>query len=417
MSDSFPVAATGRAACSAQAIAATLVGGPSPSTAPAPESAADTSTPEPERPQWTRAERYVSWVPMCGGWCVPTASPEQTCLRHFSNENSMVKPFEKQWMVRRMLEHSHPVRVLGGIGCALANRHRAAIMGLAAFCSVAGWLCMFGASFGVSRQGAVVRRMAWAVLEWHSDEAGLDAVWVRAYFGIRTRVFESHGVAWNGTALVLAPGYEVISVERWGSQGACGGTIGFDGSVESEEALAFCTSCEESSLDTISFIWMSVATQAFQITSDLQRLTPYGDMNCQKLLGWTTSVLGLCTGLSAIFSFLGGCWRHFPPSLTFDEGYGDLPVRAVATRSIGRGCALMMLAVFLKIVDAACHLAVQVPGVKRRPVARPLSLASYCALCSEPTRWSQPLRPRSKWMPDVLEPQFPQQPPTATDHV
>ena len=50
----------------------------------------------------------------------------------------------------------------------------------------------------------------------------------------------------------------------------------------------FCTSCRDVILDTESMIISSVVTEIVQMVTDLQRSTPYGDVNCQKVMGMVT---------------------------------------------------------------------------------------------------------------------------------
>ena len=45
---------------------------------------------------------------------------------------------------------------------------------------------------------------------------------------------------------------------------------------------------------------MSCITQVFQITTDLQRTTRYGDLNCQKMFGCFTSFWGLYSTWTAL---------------------------------------------------------------------------------------------------------------------
>eukprot|EP00397_Hematodinium_sp_SG-2012_P018472 GEMP01018925.1.p1 GENE.GEMP01018925.1~~GEMP01018925.1.p1 ORF type:complete len:217 (+),score=31.25 GEMP01018925.1:166-816(+) len=52
-------------------------GGSSPPTSP--------RTPPPKR-QSTQESSGVCALPVCGGWCMPTENPDESCFRHFSNE-------------------------------------------------------------------------------------------------------------------------------------------------------------------------------------------------------------------------------------------------------------------------------------------------------------------------------------------
>ena len=49
-----------------------------------------------------------------------------------------------------------------------------------------------------------------------------------------------------------------------------------------------------------------------QVATDLQRATPYGDVNCQRAMGILTSSYGLFSGLRSMRDFADSCWREQP---------------------------------------------------------------------------------------------------------
>eukprot|EP00966_Prymnesium_polylepis_P248048 5735667-Prymnesium_polylepis.1 len=53
--------------------------------------------------------------------------------------------------------------------------------------------------------------------------------------------------------------------------------------------------------------------------TDLQRATAYGDINCQKLFGFTTSVFGCLSGLGSMVTFANSCWKDLPDTITFND--------------------------------------------------------------------------------------------------
>ena len=339
--------------------------------------------------QWTKCQERVSLIPFCGGCLVPTVSNEETCLRHFSNENTMFRPFGI-YFIRKYAEHSRFIRRCGAVGCGFATRHRAAIMLFAFFCSFSGWLCMFASALGLSRNGDVIRQFGWANINWKDD----DGTGVRLFIGINVRVIEYVGLGTNSSGgMFRQPGKVVASLRQWGN-GACSdlAVTGLD--TVTVDVLDFCESCESTAQRTNYFIWMGILTQILQITTNLQRLTPYGDMNCQKTMGWITSLIQLGTGASSLFSFLEGCWKHHPRTISLAIN-GTLSTSGTQT-SIGLGSILMTVAVFLKTIDALCHLAVQTPEAKRKATFGPITLQEYCARCNEPTRLGQPISLEAK---------------------
>uniref|UniRef100_A0A7S4BCW9 Uncharacterized protein n=1 Tax=Chrysotila carterae TaxID=13221 RepID=A0A7S4BCW9_CHRCT len=345
--------------------------------------------PEDVNEEWNECHACLSWVPFCGGWFIPTVSPEVTCLRIWSNENSMFKVFGVSYRIRHLLEHSLAVRKMGAIGLDCAERHRANLMLLAAFCSLAAWTCILIGAFGVSTDPRVIQTMPWARLTWTDEETA--GVKFHTYFGINLYSVKLEGLARNGTDWTTQADATYEYSSQWGRNNTCDFFGSLTTAESTEELENFCKQCESSSLSTRTFVFMSIFTQLFQIATDLQRLTPFGDLNCQKLIGWTTSLLGLTTGLVAIFSWLAGCWRYFPESIQLASLWQGVNIETHAERSIGPGCALFMLAVLLKIVDTLLHIFLKTPEAKWAPVYTFIPFTSYCRRCAEKTVWGRPV--------------------------
>lgn len=61
--------------------------------------------------------------------------------------------------------------------------------------------------------------------------------------------------------------------------------------------------CLDSASATVSFAIMGAITQIPQMTTDLQRSTRFGDVNCQATMGAVTSFWGTYSGISSLASF------------------------------------------------------------------------------------------------------------------
>mmetsp|Transcript_43217 Transcript_43217/g.94600 ORF Transcript_43217/g.94600 Transcript_43217/m.94600 type:complete len:173 (+) Transcript_43217:506-1024(+) len=147
------------------------------------------------------------------------------------------------------------------------------------------------------------------------------------------------------------------------------------------------------------FIIMSICLQILQIKKNLQRLTPFGDMNCQKFNGWVGSLASLTSGTISIISWLQGCWTYFPDTIVFlvEDPRSGQQIQTITDPKYGRGCALMTAAVALKLVDCVCHFILQTPAKKRGEIRENISMEEYCLLCDEPTNFGQPVaRARAK---------------------
>eukprot|EP00965_Chrysotila_dentata_P196388 6177542-Pleurochrysis_carterae.AAC.3 len=132
---------------------------------------ADESAESSKRTQ--RIHACLKVVPMCGGWCVPTHSPEQNCcLRTVSNENTFFLIAARSYWLRSYIEHSEFCRKAGGLGWHCVERIRVPIMLTALGCSLAAWIFMLGATFGVSYNTYTIKRLSWARVNWR-DQRGL----------------------------------------------------------------------------------------------------------------------------------------------------------------------------------------------------------------------------------------------------
>ena len=113
-------------------------------------------------------------------------------------------------------------------------------------------------------------------------------------------------------------------------------------------------------------------TQVFQMTTDLQRTTAFGDLNCQKLFGIVTDIYGLFSSLEALRGFRKDCglksdnpeWSRGSDvdGILIDTGEDvKVNVRVVP----GVSFILLWCAVWLKVVDIVCHLIVPTPRNKQ----------------------------------------------------
>jgi hypothetical protein len=113
----------------------------------------------------------------------------------------------------------------------------------------------------------------------------------------------------NNTDVALYVGLEMLTVRCTGD--ACPDFTGFKWS--SDECIgAYCDECESSATGTATAVIVSFVTMLPQISTNLQRSRPDGDMNCQKFLGMLTSLIGFFSTLGAISSYMGGCFNDLP---------------------------------------------------------------------------------------------------------
>lgn len=132
-----------------------------------------------------------------------------------------------------------------------------------------------------------------------------------------------------------------------------------------------CSRCKNAAGDAVSLAISGAITQVFQMTTELQRSTRWGDLNCQKLFGVCTSVYGLISTVQSLRSYRSDCGlkSDVPPwgrtrnvIVMFDDGTSDTVEVSVEA---GLAYALLFIAVWMKAFDALLHLLVPTPHEKQ----------------------------------------------------
>jgi len=148
--------------------------------------------------------------------------------------------------------------------------------------------------------------------------------------------------------------------------------------MEVEASQKMCQSCLDSAASTVSFAIMGIVTQIPQMTTDLQRSTRFGDVNCQATMGAITSFWGTYSGISSLASFSYQCWRRFPKLVKEKNGYLDY------RWSMGPGFLCMLLATILKLWDAIAHFVLPTPAARHtKPPKECEDLYDYLILAYE----------------------------------
>lgn len=310
----------------------------------------------------SRLGRCLTAIPICGGFCAETPSPEQSWLRHFSNEKTLPLPCLRSYLCRRFWEHNIIARTIGRLGFSKAKQIRGKIMLTAFIFSFIAWILTLSSFFGLSYKPDIIRSFYWA----HGSVDTDDDIKTEIYVGIRNLLYETRN----------ASNYVMNQIE-WKSADVC---LDFatdvsknDDSIEIEEA---CADCREAAIEAQRYIILSILTQIFTMTTDLQRMTPYGDVNCQKVLGIATGIYSFFSTLMSMNVFRKDCWLNLPKQFNFHFGPGFI---------------LLFIATVLKIVDVLCHVMVPVPAPKALPAETNLKLDDYLMRCSENTHFGAEL--------------------------
>jgi hypothetical protein len=128
-----------------------------------------------------------------------------------------------------------------------------------------------------------------------------------------------------------------------------------------------CTTCQEASAGLLVPAIFAVITCLPSIQTDIQRMFPRYDLNCQKFMAvFIAGMFGTISTLATIYGYSSGCWRNFP-----EKGLHQITPENTLSNHInvmfdgnwygGPGLSLMIAATLLKVVNMICHLIVPTP--------------------------------------------------------
>jgi len=207
---------------------------------------------------------------------------------------------------------------VGKLGVDWFDKHRTAFMMTATFVTFVCMILSIVALFAVSTANDDVKATCWT---YGKVENGAE-------------IF----VGLNALVLVSANGTTVSAV--WGES-----TCTVMESVLGDDS-SFCVQCRDSCDASVTVAIMSLVTILPTITTDIQRSTRKGDMNCQKFMGMLTGILSFVSTLAALSSYAGGCLRNLPTQI------GGLSIQY----SPGPGLLCLVVATVLKVVDIVVHV-------------------------------------------------------------
>lgn len=236
-----------------------------------------------------------------------TKSNEDSCFARFSNEETVPQPCLKHRIPRACFEHNILLRTFGRVGFAACDRYRKPIFLTAFVFSMLGWVFSIAAAFAYTTNDQTVRNVAWGI----GDVADGSLTY---YVGLEELVIDDNN---NGES-----GFRSGTI-AWVGEQACTRAVQFRANslggalVEAENGvMPHCRTCRNTAVYTcVRLAIVSCITQVFQITTDLQRTTRYGDLNCQKMFGFATSLYGLVSTIETlrVFRLFCGLKSAMPP--------------------------------------------------------------------------------------------------------
>jgi hypothetical protein len=313
--------------------------------------------------------RIIYNIPIFGGFCAPTVSPDPSFFRHFSNEFTLIASGRFMDCLP-CIESNAFCRFGGGAGSSFGRRHRKKCMSFAFFMSMVGMICLIVSTLAMSRNATLIKAAAFSQGEMISNGKTHLRMWV----GLNGRVTQadcsdSPYAADCKDNLGLAPNWYKIegtdatfeSVTDWTSETGCALSFSLTVLTGSNGTFSFedmCQDCGAAALSMVSSAFISIATQIPQITTDLQRSTSFGDVNCQANMGMITSMFGTISGLKGIQGFLQDCSSNFPK---------DVPGTPITFHwRPGPGIICLLIATLLKVGDILVHAFVPTPKARGR---------------------------------------------------
>eukprot|EP00930_Biecheleria_cincta_P087577 TRINITY_DN76805_c0_g1_i1.p1 TRINITY_DN76805_c0_g1~~TRINITY_DN76805_c0_g1_i1.p1 ORF type:complete len:365 (-),score=39.32 TRINITY_DN76805_c0_g1_i1:120-1178(-) len=323
-------------------------------------------------------------IPICGGFCAPTANPDESFWRHFSNEFTL--PLAPRYMgLAPCVENSGCCTAVAKLGLPAADRHRKKVMALAAAANVVALILTIFATLGLTMNSSLLQSTHWV----HGKGTG-EAVEV--YIGVsmmseqidcekitqRENRLPNISICETGlkqAGFVQQSGSVYERNTEWKSEGVC--VKEYIQGPDREILEGLCKQCKENMLPVTSLI-LSIVAQLPTLATNLQRATVYGDVNCQATMGVVSNLFSLVTSMMSLIGFRFACWRDLPRSIDGREVQWEL----------GIGFRCLMVATLVKVLDAACHLLLPTPRARwTKPSPEITDVKDYMMLACEGSKY------------------------------
>eukprot|EP00544_Gedaniella_sp_CCMP2646_P015477 CAMPEP_0202503394 /NCGR_PEP_ID=MMETSP1361-20130828/41628_1 /ASSEMBLY_ACC=CAM_ASM_000849 /TAXON_ID=210615 /ORGANISM="Staurosira complex sp., Strain CCMP2646" /LENGTH=1063 /DNA_ID=CAMNT_0049136599 /DNA_START=154 /DNA_END=3348 /DNA_ORIENTATION=+ len=150
----------------------------------------------------------------------------------------------------------------------------------------------------------------------------------------------------------------------------CAGDLGFQ-VVGPDD----CAQCADASQAMVASILMSTVTYFFTFTTDVLRIWPNYDVNCQKVFGGFFAIISAVMGLRTWFLYRNQCFASFRNGwYCFDEQLNEIDCdasddifygSALVDWDAGPGLVALGVATFAKVLDLLCNILVPTPSITR----------------------------------------------------
>jgi hypothetical protein len=317
---------------------------------------------------------WIYRIPICGGFCAPTVNPDSSLARHFSNEYTLPAPplFENLGCI---VESNALCVRIGALGLQSLSRHRKAVFSTMVLCNFFSLLCALVSALAMSTSYDILMFASWTHGEVEMPLRSGGMATLKSFWGTKARVSQYDcGQFANATScgeFLSSEGFEhvrgTVYAKRtlWADSGAClrsepNSFFVFSDDLD-EQFEAECSSCKASLFATLPLV-LGVVMQLPTMATDCQRMTEYGDVNCQKSIGvlgnavtFTLNAMAMVAYGSACFSNLANSWEH------------DGTVYHASWR-LGFGWRCLIVSMVVKVLDATAHLLIPTPSSRHKAV-------------------------------------------------
>mmetsp|Transcript_9407 Transcript_9407/g.13104 ORF Transcript_9407/g.13104 Transcript_9407/m.13104 type:complete len:351 (-) Transcript_9407:63-1115(-) len=313
-------------------------------------------------------------IPICGGFCAPTVSPEPTCWKHVSNEFTI--PASGVFMKgSEVLEFAPCCRFFGKLGLQEAANNRKVLMGVAAFLNIVSFaLCILAAISGLSTNGSMVKALPWVTGEVTVGEHAT----VKLYLSITSRVdevtcytAECDLTAANRLSHWDNDGSTLSRTMDWTNSDACADVDLVTDLVPGASSIVgidICEECKENLLASFSLVF-SIIGSLPTLTTNLQRATSFGDVNCQACWAVGSNLVSFVSSGVALLAFGQSC-------------YGALPDTGREEWSLGVAFWAVAITLVIRVIDTILHILLPTPAVRWKKTNKPLTLEEYMGLAT-----------------------------------
>lgn len=226
--------------------------------------------------------------------------------------------------------------------------------------NLAGWGLTIAAAFAISTDYNILRAISFSEGDVTGENvaSGASIQGVAIDIGLRAVAVDNPHTSFRG----------VVDFDQF-----CSGVgAGLERYLKPED----CNACNDSSQSLVASLITSCVLYIPTVSTNILRMYPNYDVNCQKTFGTLITALSMCLSLYSFLGYRNKCFNSFYEGDVYyaldGESYGvvdpedpaaDVVVNFDWNSGIGYQC--IMGATILKVIDILCHLLIPTPSITR----------------------------------------------------